>query len=139
MLTLYFHELRDGHLGVPLCDDASAALAQWTEAGRRVVVLHPWPARITRALLAQGLDADLTRYLTDWLELSTPTNSVALNRLLAQTHLQPTDVTLVTAEAEIATAATAAGFDAVTVQRDAEALSPAPGAVAALTDLLPSS
>lgn len=138
VLTLYFHELHDGQLGVPLCDDASLALSRWTEAGKRVVVLHPWPARLTRALLAQGLDADLRRYFADWLELPTPPTSNALTGLLNQTQQRPADVTLITSEPEVAAAATAAGLDAVAVCRDAEPPCPAPRSVAALTDLVPS-
>lgn len=135
--ALYYHELRDGRLGVPLCDDASAALSRWKEAGRDLQVLHPWPPELTRELLAQGLDADLTRYVSTCWPLHAETSSEAWRQILAQAGLAASQVTVITATAETASAASGAGLETIGVQRDGAAGVSAGRWIASLSNLIP--
>lgn len=135
--VLYYHELRDGRLGVPLCEDASAALSRWKDAGRVLQVLHRWPPELTRELLAQGLDADLTRYVSTCWRLEAETDPQAWRQLLTQADLAASQVTLITADEATAGAADAAGLETIGVQRDGEAGGPARRWIASLTSLIP--
>jgi methionine salvage enolase-phosphatase E1 len=135
--ALYYRELRDGRLGVPLCDDASTALSRWKEAGLLLQVIHPWPPELTRELLAQGLDADLTRYVSTCWPLEDETSPETWRILLIQAGLAAGQVTLITAEAASVIAAAAAGLETIAVQRDGEAGVPTCRWIASLTNLIP--